>query len=57
MCYVMIKDNIYYGCFVHNHIGMNKLLRKIVFTDMAIWHARMSNNDTGLAICAQKFGT
>ena len=36
MCYVMIKDNIYYGCFVHNHIGMNKLLRKIVFTDMAI---------------------
>ena len=30
MCYVIIKDNIYYGCFVHNHIGMNKLLRKIV---------------------------
>ena len=36
MCYVIIKDNIYYGCFVHNHIGMNKLLRNIVFTDMAI---------------------
>ena len=26
------------------HIGMNKLLRKILFTDMAIsWHARMSH--------------
>ena len=48
MCYVIIKDNIYYVCFVHNHIGiMNKLLRKIVFTDMAI-------RNTGSAICALK---
>ena len=33
---IIIKDNIHYGCFIHNHISMNKLLRKIVFTDMAI---------------------
>ena len=36
MCYVIIKDNINYGCFVHDRIGMNILLRKIVFTDMPI---------------------
>ena len=55
MYYVMIKDNIYYGCFVHNHIGMNKLLRKNVFTNMAIrgMPERLINN-TGLAVCAQK---
>ena len=69
MCYVRIKDNIYYGCFIHNHIGMNKLLRKIVFTDMAIrgmpkhliiirgWqsaHKRLGRNISGLAICVKK---
>ena len=56
MYYVIIKNNIYYGCFVHNHIGMNKLLRKIVLTDMAIRGIpeRLINN-TGLAVCAQIF--
>ena len=69
MCYVIIKDNIYYGCFVHNHIGMNKLLRKIVFTDMAIrgmperliilqgWQSalkKLGRNISGLAICVKK---
>ena len=58
MYYVIIKDNLYYGCFVHNHIGMNKLLRKIVFTNMAICSMleRLIKN-TGLAVCAQKIGT
>ena len=58
MYYVIIKDNIYYGCFVHNHIGMNKLLRKIVFTDMAIrgMPERLINN-MGWAVCTQKIGT
>ena len=65
MCFGIIKDNIYYGCFLHNHIGMNKLLRKIVFTDMAIrgmperliirvWqsaHKKLGRNISGLAIC------
>ena len=53
--HVIIKYNIYSGCFVHNHIGMNKLLRKIVFTDMAIrgMPGRLINN-TWLAVCAQK---
>ena len=58
MYYIIIKDNIYYGCFVHNHIGMNKLLRNIMFTDMAIrgMPERLMNN-TGLAVCAQQIGT
>ena len=56
MYYVIIKDNIYYGCFVHNHISMNKLL--IVFMDLAIrgMLERLMNN-TGLAVCVQKIGT
>ena len=69
MCYIIIKDNIYYGCFVHNHIGMNKLLRKIMFTVMAIrgmperlilirgWqsaHKKLGRNISGLSICVKK---
>ena len=69
MCYIIIKDTIYYGCFVYDHIGMNKLLRKIVFTDMAIHgmperlkiirglqsaHKKMGHNISGLAICVKK---
>ena len=68
MYYVIIKDNKYYRCFVHNHIGMNKLLRKIMFTDMSIrrmpehliirgWqsaHKKLGCNITGLAICVKK---
>ena len=58
MYYVIIKDYIYYGCFVHNHICMNKLLRKIVFTDMAIRNKpEHLINNTGLAVCTQKIGT
>ena len=53
MYYLMIKDIIYYGCYFHSHIGANKLLRKIVFTDMAIC-VMPERNITGLAICAQK---
>ena len=53
--HVIIKYNIYSGCFVHNHIGMNKFLRKIVFTDMAIrgMPERLINN-TWLAVCTKK---
>ena len=58
MYYIIIKDNIYYGCFVHNHIGMNKLLRNIVFTDISIrgMPERLINN-SGLAVCAQQIET
>ena len=48
----MIKDIIYYGCYFHSHIGANKILRKIVFTDMAI-RVMPERYITGLAVCAQ----
>ena len=52
MYYVIINDNI---CFVHNHIGMNKLLRKILLTYMAIRGIPERLIDkTGLAVCAQR---
>ena len=49
----LFQDIIYYGCYVHTHIGMNKLFRKIMFTDMAI-RGMPERNITGLAVCAQK---
>ena len=50
---LIIKDIIYYGCYFHSHIGANKILRKIVFTDMAI-RVMPERIITGLAVCAQK---